>query len=119
MRRRELDTTELARRVADILADKLAEDIVVLDLRGNTIIADYFVIATGTSERQLQALMEALIEQLDPEGVIPLHVEGTPESGWVLVDLGDIIVHLFSPERRSYYRLEQFWSGAKVVVRMA
>ena len=91
----------------------------VLDLQGSTIIADYFVIATGTSERQLRALVEALIEQLGDEGVQPLGVEGSPESGWVLVDLSDVIVHLFSPERRSYYRLEQLWSGAKVVVRMA
>jgi len=118
-RRRELDTSDLARRAADILADKLAEDIIVLDLQGSTIIADYFVICTGTTERQLKALADALWEQLDAEGIPVRHVEGTPESGWVLVDLGGVIVHLFSPERRSYYRLEQLWSEARVVVRMA
>ncbi len=91
----------------------------VLDLRGITIVADYFVIATGTTERQLNALMDALVEQLDAEGAPVLRTEGTPESGWVLVDFGGVIVHLFSPLRRSFYRLEQLWSGAKVVVRIA
>jgi ribosome-associated protein len=97
----------------------LAEDVVVLDLRGTTIVADYFVISTGTTERQLRALVDALLEELDAEGVSALRVEGTPESGWVLVDYGGVIVHLFSPLKRSYYRLEQLWSGAKVVVRIA
>lgn len=119
MRRTKLDTTERARRIADILSDKLAEDVVVLDLRGTTIVADYFVICTGTSERQLRALVDAVQEQMDAERVPALRVEGTPESGWVLVDFGGVIVHLFAPERRAYYRLEQLWSGAKVVVRIA
>ena len=77
------------------------------------------MICTGTTERQLNALMDALVEGLHDEGAEPLRVEGTPESGWILVDLSDVIVHLFAPERRSYYRLEQLWSGAKVVVRIA
>jgi ribosome-associated protein len=77
------------------------------------------VICTGTTERQLRALVDALGEELHGEGVSPLRVEGTPESGWVLVDFGGVIVHLFSPTRRAFYRLEQLWSGAKVVVRIA
>ncbi len=91
----------------------------VLDLRGSAPFADYFVICTGTTERQLHALESALSEQLAEEGVSALRTEGSPESGWVLADFGGVIVHLFSPERRSYYRLEQLWSGAKVVVRIA
>lgn len=105
--------------MTDILADKMAEDIVVLDLRGHTILADYFVIATGTTERQLRALADALVEGLHAEGQRVLRIEGEPESGWVLADLGGVIVHLFSPERRAYYHLEQLWSEARVVVRMA
>lgn len=77
------------------------------------------MICTGTTERQLRALVDALREQLDSEGVAALSLEGQPESGWVLADFGGVIVHLFSPERRSYYRLEQLWSGARVVVRIA
>ena len=91
----------------------------VLDLRGTTIVADYFVICSGTSERQLKALVDALMEQMDAEKMPALRVEGSPESGWILVDFGGVIVHIFSPERRAYYRLEQLWSGAKVVVRIA
>ncbi len=105
--------------MTDILADRLAEDITVLDLRESTILADYFVIATGTTERHVRALADALVEQLHDEGQRVLRVEGTPESGWVLADIGGVIVHLFSSERRAYYRLEQLWSEAKVVVRMA
>ncbi len=115
----ELETLEMARRIADVLADRLAEDITVLDLQGTTIIADYFVICTGTSDRQLRAFVEALSEELGKEGISPRRVEGSPESGWVLVDFGGVIVHLFSPDRRSFYRLEQLWSGARVVVRIA
>ncbi|HOG46170.1 MAG TPA: ribosome silencing factor [Anaerolineae bacterium] len=118
-RRLQLDTSELARKVTDILADRQAEDITVLDLRGSTILADYFVIATGTTDRQLRAMADALAEQLRDEGQRVRRIEGAPESGWVLADLGGVIVHLFSPERRAYYHLEQLWSGAKVVVRMA
>mgnify|MGYP005856880029 CR=1 FL=1 len=81
--------------------------------------ADYFVISTGTTERQLRSLVDVLLEELDAEGTSALRVEGTPESGWVLVDFGGVIVHLFSPLKRSYYRLEQLWSGARVVVRIA
>jgi ribosome-associated protein len=77
------------------------------------------VICTATTERQLRALVDALQEDLGNEGVSALRMEGTPESGWVLVDLGSVIVHLFSPSKRSYYRLEQLWSGARVVVRIA
>lgn len=109
----------MARLVGDTLADKLAEDIVVLDLRGATIIADYFVICTGTTERQLNALVDALLDLDKSQGIRARKVEGMPESGWVLVDFGGVIAHLFSPERRAYYQLEQIWSGARVVVRMA
>ena len=77
------------------------------------------MICTGTTERQLRALVDALGEGLREEGASPLRVEGTPESGWVLVDFGGVIVHLFSPTRRAFYRLEQLWSSAKVVVRIA
>ena len=118
-RRRELDTSQLARRIADILADKLAEDVVVMDLQGATTFADYFVIASGTSERQIQALADALAETLRDEGVRHIRSEGTAESGWVLLDISGVVVHLFSPERRAYYRLEHLWSGARVVVRIA
>lgn len=108
----------LARRIVDLVSDKKAEDIVLLDIGQHTLIADYFVICSGTSERQLRALEDDLQETLRREGVRALHVEGTPESGWILMDYGDVIVHIFAPAERDYYRLERLWADAQPVVRI-
>ncbi|MCL5958207.1 MAG: ribosome silencing factor [Chloroflexi bacterium] len=115
----DLDPAELARKVVDIAADKKASDIVLLDLRGLTFIADYFVICSGTSDRQIQAITDDIEQRLKHEdNESPLHVEGTSDSGWVLIDYGGVIVHVFSPEERDYYRVERIWSDAPVVLRM-
>ena len=102
----------------DIAADKKAEDVVLLDIRRLTTIADYFVICSGTSERQVAAITQAVVEELDKEKVAPLHSEGVGESGWVLLDYGSVIVHIFAPEVLDYYRLERLWSQALTVVRI-
>ena len=91
----------------------------MLDLRPVALIADYFVIATAESDRQLRATREAIEAKLKESGVTPLSMEGTPASGWVLLDYGSIVVHLFSAEQREFYRLEELWHNAKTVVRMA
>lgn len=115
-----LDLLESARRIVDILAAKFGSDILLLDLSGLTIIADYFVIASGESVRQLRSMAEDLRLQLRDElNMVPLAVEGTAESGWVLLDYGSIVVHLFSEAQRDRYRLEEFWADARTVVRMA
>ncbi len=93
-------------------------DVVMLDTRPVSFIADYFVIATAESERQLKAIGDEVQKQLKTHATLPLGVEGTPGSGWVLLDYGGVIAHLFSPEMRSYYHLEKLWSQAPVVVRM-
>ncbi len=111
-----LEATELAKKIVDIAADKKAEDVVLLDIRRLTTIADYFVICSGTSERQVAAITQAVVEELDKEKVAPLHSEGVGESGWVLLDYGSVIVHIFAPEVRDYYRLERLWSQALTVV---
>ncbi|HWO93489.1 MAG TPA: ribosome silencing factor [Dehalococcoidia bacterium] len=80
--------------------------------------ADYFVIATATSARQMDALIDGLRQALGAKGVSPARQEGTPDSGWVLIDYGDVVVHLFSQESRDYYRLEQVWSGGVPLVRI-
>ncbi|NLD43769.1 MAG: ribosome silencing factor [Chloroflexi bacterium] len=104
----------------DILSAKFGSDILLLDLQGLTIIADYFVIATGDSVRQLDAMAEDLRKQLKEElSLVPLAVEGTAASGWVLMDYGSIVVHLFSPAQRQRYRLEDLWEQARTIVRMA
>ena len=113
-----LTPLQLARRIVDLTADKKAEDIVLLDIREQTSIADYFVICSGTSDRQIRALENDLRETLKREGQNPLHVEGSPESGWVLMDYGDVIVHIFSPREREYYRLERHWAEAQPVLRI-
>ncbi|HEX3244163.1 MAG TPA: ribosome silencing factor [Chloroflexota bacterium] len=116
---RRLDPDALARRIVDIASDKQAVDIVLLDLRPLTVIADYFVICSGGSERQLQAIQRDITETLRNEDRIrPAHVEGTPDSGWVLMDYSDVVVHIFSPAQRQYYDLEELWSAAHPVVRI-
>ena len=90
----------------------------MLDLRSISLLADYFVICSGESERQVKAIEDEIIEKTKEEGVRPLHIEGDPPSGWVLVDYGGVIVHVFAPAVRSYYQLEKLWSDALVVVRM-
>jgi ribosome-associated protein len=101
---------DLARYIVDLIADKKGEDIVLLDIRGKTIIADFFVVCSGTSERQLKAIVEGVTTEVKKNyGIHPRAVEGNAETGWVLVDFADIIVHAFSPGTRAYYRLEDFW----------
>ncbi|MDQ5850969.1 MAG: ribosome silencing factor [Chloroflexota bacterium] len=96
--------------------DRQASDIMMLDLRGLTTIADYFVICTAENERQLRAVLRALDEDLVAAGARNPRIEGSPETGWVLLDFNDVIVHLFSPEQREFYRLERLWKQAQPIV---
>lgn len=113
------EALSLARRIVDLASDKQANDIVLLDIRGISLIADYFVICTVGSERQAGAILkdigEKILEEFDRK---PLHTEGKPDSGWVLLDYGDVIVHVFSPAQRAFYNLEQLWSAATPIVRL-
>jgi ribosome-associated protein len=81
--------------------------------------SDYFIIVSGESERQLVAISDEVIRSLRKEGLAPIHREGTAESGWMLLDYGDIIVHIFSTGEREYYKLDEMWSAARPVVRIA
>ena len=93
----------------------------MLDIRGVSLIADYFVICTAGSERQISALLkdlsQKLVEEFDPPRK-PLHTEGTADSGWLLLDYGDVIVHIFSAAQRAFYNLEQLWAAATPIVRL-
>lgn len=113
-----LNSSQLARQVVDIVEERKGSDIVLLDLRQFSPFTDYFVIATGENERQLRALLRAVEEHLSETGIEPHHIEGTPESGWILIDYVDVIVHLFSPKEREFYRLEEVWANAPVVLRI-
>jgi ribosome-associated protein len=102
----------------DLASDKKASDIVLLRMAEVTTMADYFVIASGRSDRQVQALSEAIVDELRDEGIKPIGVEGQASARWVLLDYGSVIVHLFAPEEREYYGLERLWSNATQVVRL-
>ncbi|HEY0583714.1 MAG TPA: ribosome silencing factor [Chloroflexota bacterium] len=113
------EALSLAKRITELASDKQASDIVLLDIRGISLIADYFVICTVGSERQASAILKDLSDKLIEEfGRKPLHMEGKPDSGWVLLDYGDVIVHVFSSTQRTFYNLEQLWAAATPVVRL-
>ncbi len=99
--------------IAGYADDKKAQDIVELDLRGVVGYTDYFVIATGTSERQVKAIHDGIhLGMKDEHGILPRRVEGVSESRWILMDYLDVVVHVFTAQTREYYRLEQLWGEA-------
>jgi ribosome-associated protein len=104
----------LADRIAHIAADKKAIDVRVLDLRGIVGYTDFFVVCSGNTERQAKAIHDAIHEELKKgHGLLPRRVEGDREARWVLMDYLDCVVHIFTPEARAYYRLEQLWGEAQ------
>ena len=104
-------TPDLLKIVETSLDDDKAEDIVAIDLRGKSTIADYMVIATGRNSRQLAAMASHLDEKLTKAGVPRVSVEGKNQGDWVLLDGGDVVVHLFRPEVRTFYALEKMWGA--------
>ena len=98
------------------LADRKAVDAVVLDLRELTAAADYFVIASGTSDTHVRGMADHVMTELAPRGVRPHHVEGLSQGRWVLLDYVDFVVHVFHPELRDFYQLERLWGDAAVLV---
>ncbi len=108
-----LEPTKLAELISGYASDVKAIEIVELDLRGVLGYTDYFVIATGGTERQVKAIHDRVHENMKKEhGLLPRRVEGVSESRWILMDYLDVIVHLFTPEAREFYRLEQLWGEA-------
>lgn len=102
----------LLKVVGDILEDRKAEDVVVIDLAGKSTIADYMIVATGQSSRQVTALAEHLLKAIKGQGLIGIIPEGARQGDWVLIDAGDVIIHLFRPEVREFYNLEKMWGAA-------
>jgi len=109
---KETDAAHLARACARIADEKKARDILILDLRGLTYVTDFFVIATAGNPRQLRAIGNAVAQETHQRSIRPIGIQGTEESGWVLHDYGDVVVHLFDPERRKLYDLELLWGDA-------
>jgi ribosome-associated protein len=103
---------ETARRIAALALDKKAVDVVILDVRGMTSYADYFVVCNGDSERQVSAVAEHVFEQLKASGNSPMGYEGFESGHWVLLDYGEVVAHFFLADARSFYDLEGLWSDA-------
>ena len=113
-----LETFDIARKAVDVASDKQAGNIVLLDVRGICSFTDYFVICTGESERQLRTILEETRKVLKDAGVRPHHEEGEADSGWMLIDYGDVVIHIFGAEERDYYDLDGLWSDGVPVIRM-
>jgi ribosome-associated protein len=106
---------EITQAVAEYASDGKAEGIMELDLRGLTSVADYFVICTGRSDRQVKAIHDRIhLGMKNEHGLLPTRVDGATQAQWVLMDYADVIVHIFTPEMRDFYRLEQLWGEAPV-----
>jgi ribosome-associated protein len=109
------DTRDLARLAARAASSKQAEDIVILDVSELITITDYFVIASGGTERQLKTIADEVVHALREEGVRPVRQEGDPGARWLLLDFVDFVVHVFHEDEREFYRLENLWRDAPVV----
>jgi ribosome-associated protein len=108
-----IDSAALAERIAAIASDRKAIDVRVLDLRGVVSYTDFFVICSGNTERQTKAIHDAIYQDLKDDGrILPRRTEGDREARWILLDYLDCVVHIFTPEARDYYRLEQLWGEA-------
>jgi ribosome-associated protein len=104
-----------ARSAARAALDKRATDLVVLDVRGLSSIADYFLLCSGRSTTHLETIADAIRAALKSEGIRPLHTEGVAESGWILLDYGEVLMHVFLEDTRAYYALERLWGDAPAV----
>ena len=112
----EEDIRDFAITIADILADTPASHTRVLDIRGISSLADYFVISSGENERQLRAISRQLADDLAKRSIRPARIEGDPASGWILLDYSDVVVHVFDAELRQFYNLEELWQEAPIVL---
>lgn len=110
-----MNNKEVAEKAAKVLSNKKALDIVVIDISEKSSFADYLVIASGGSERQVGALSQEVEDQFAKEGIIIKGIEGKPNSGWILMDFGDVIVNIFSAEQRDRYNIEKVWSDCSIV----
>jgi ribosome-associated protein len=102
------------------MSDRQATDLVILDIRPVSLMTDYFVIGTADSTRQMRAVASAVSDRVREEAEVKrVMADGEPGSGWMLIDFGDVIAHVFDPERREFYKLESLWDEAPLVARMA
>lgn len=111
-----MTSLEQARRIAALAREKLAEDVVILDMRPECSFTDYFVIASGRNPRQTAAIWDEVHTQLKQDGrLVPASVDGTREGAWIVADYLDVVLHVFTPEARAFYKLEELWSDVPEV----
>ncbi|HLJ67619.1 MAG TPA: ribosome silencing factor [Chloroflexota bacterium] len=115
---REYDASAIAHEIVDVAVDKKASDVTLIEIGKATTLADYFVIATGNSDRQIGAIGAGIQERMKGDGVPLLHAEGLPGDGWVLLDYGQVVVHIFAAEQRAYYDLERRWKEAPTLLKI-
>ena len=113
-----IEPADLAHRIVELASDRKAVDVVMLRTAEVTTMADYFVICSGRTDRQVQLLANAIVGALRDDGIRALGAEGKGAARWVLLDYGSVIVHVFAPEEREFYGLERLWSNATQVVRV-
>ncbi len=108
-----MDRKELVKEICIAAADKKAEDITVTDITGLSVIADDFVICSGSSKTQVKAICDNVEEQLEKKGVKPYKIDGYDEARWIVMDYGDALVHIFKDEDRLFYNLERLWNNGE------
>ncbi len=113
-----LEAIDMARKAVEAASAKKAVDIVLLDARGVCSFADYFVICSGESSRQVAAIRDEVGHALKKEGILPHHCEGDVDSGWLLLDFNNVTVHIFAPLEREYYQLDELWSKTIPIVKI-
>ncbi|MEL7657831.1 MAG: ribosome silencing factor [Bacillota bacterium] len=110
-----MNNKEIAKKAAAVLLNKKAIDVVIIDIKEKSSFADYFVIASGGSERQVGTLADEIEDQFAKEGILTRSVEGKKTSGWILMDFGDVIVNIFTTEQRDRYNIEKVWSDCEMI----
>ena len=113
-----LNPFEITRTIVNALEEKKGEHILLIDIHEIASFTDYFVICTGTSDRMLDSLSKEVYEQVNIGFKFKASIEGIPSDGWLVMDYGDVVVHLFSPDRRDYYHLEQLWDKGKILLKL-
>ncbi len=110
-----MNSKEMAKLICQALEEKKAEDIKIINIEEVSVLADYFIIASGTNRNQVQAMSDNVEEVLGKAGVVPKQIEGYQTANWILLDYGDVIVHVFDEENRLFYDLERIWRDGKAV----
>lgn len=112
-----MNSKEFAEKVCKILSDHKAEDIVTIDVKDKSSVCDYYIVASGRSMTHTRSLAEDVDMELDKEGIAPIRHEGEREGRWIVLDYGDVLVHVFNDETRLFYHLEQLWDNGKNITK--